>query len=315
MRIRRGLLFWGLFLIPMGVVPLLARAGIVPDDIFSDIWRWWPLILIGIGIALLLGRSQAGLIGTALVALIAGTLVGSVLASGNLWVGGITECGSTRTDMTSIDQSGTFSGDATLNVDLDCGRLDVTTAPGRDWQVQGLYRGPEPRIEANATSLSLRNPSESGIHRQEWTVTAGLDVLRNVNLSVNAAAASVLLPGGLLSRLDADVNAGDLLIDGSAGTIDDIDASVNAGRMRVTLSGPTSGDLSVNAGAIDLCVPPDAQLRLEVEDQFTFATSIQGPGLTQDGDVWTRAGSGPAIDLSIQGNAASFTLDPEGGCK
>ena len=29
MRIRRGLLFWGLFLIPLGVIPLLAREGVI----------------------------------------------------------------------------------------------------------------------------------------------------------------------------------------------------------------------------------------------------------------------------------------------
>ena len=111
------------------------------------------------------------------------------------------------------------------------------------------------------------------------------------------------------------MNAGDLLIDGTGATIGSIDASVNAGRLRVTLVGPTTGDLSVNAGAIELCVPPDAALSFEVTDQFTFATNVDDRGLTQDGDTWTRQGSGGLIDLSIEGNAASFTLDPDGGCK
>ena len=85
--------------------------------------------------------------------------------------------------------------------------------------------------------------------------------------------------------------------------------------MRLTLVGPTEGDLSANAGAIELCVPPDAALQLEVQDQLTFATNLNSRGLTESGDTWTRAGTGGLIDLSIEGNAASFTLDPEGGCR
>jgi len=315
MRIRRGLLFWGLFLIPMGVVPLLARAGVLPEDVFSDIWRGWPLVLIGVGVALLLGRSQAGLIGTAIVALVLGTLVGSALASGNLWIGGITECASSTTETSSIEPQGTFSGEASVSVDLDCGSADISTQPGSAWAVHAAFRGPEPSITATDTSLSLRAPDSSGIHRQDWTVAVGADALRDLALKINAGSSTVTLAGAALSRLDADLNAGDLRIDGTGATIDSVDAGVNAGRLRLVLVGPASGDLSANAGAIELCVPPDAQLDFDVQEQFTFATNLDSRGLAHDGERWTRPGTGPLIALSIEGNAASFTLDPDGGCQ
>jgi hypothetical protein len=38
---------------------------------------------------------------------------------------------------------------------------------------------------------------------------------------------------------------------------------------------------------------PRSQLALEVKEQFTFATNVDGRGLTQDGDTWTRPG--PAV--------------------
>ena len=315
MRIRRGLLFWGLFLIPMGLVPLLDRAGVLPDELFSDIWRWWPLLLIGLGVALLLGRTQAGLIGTAVIAIVLGTLVGTALTSGNLWVGGLTDCASAPDQSTVIDREGTFEGDASVSLDLDCGSVAITTQPGSAWQAHAAYRGPEPDVTATGTSLTLGSPDTGGPHRQDWTVALGTAALRELGLKVNAASSSVTLGGASLQSLDADVNAGDLRIDGSEATIDDIDAAVNAGRMRIRLVGPVSGDLSANAGAIELCVPPDAQLTLEVKEQFTFATNVDGRGLTQDGDTWTRPGTGGLIALSIEGNAASFTLDPDGGCE
>jgi hypothetical protein len=315
MRIRRGLLFWGLFLIPLGVVPLLVRAGTIQANIITDLWRWWPLLLIALGIAVLLGRSQASLVGTALVALVLGTLGGSALASGNFWIPSIAECAGPGGQATALDRDGTFPGGATVTIDLDCGSVDLAVESGSGWRVHADYRGPAPRVEATGTGLELRTPDGSGQHRQDWTVAVGADALRDVDLQVNAASASAMLDGATLSRLAADMNAGDLRIDGSGATIDRLDLSVNAGRLRVTLDGPTSGALSVNAGAIELCAPADADLRLQVREQLTFATNLDGRGLTRTGDTWTRPGAGPRIDLAVEGNAASFTLDPEGGCK
>ena len=68
MRIRRGLVFWGLLLIPLGGIPLLARAGVLPSDVISDAWRLWPLVLVAFGILLLVGRTRASLAATVIVA-------------------------------------------------------------------------------------------------------------------------------------------------------------------------------------------------------------------------------------------------------
>ena len=96
-----------------------------------------------------------------------------------------------------------------------------------------------------------------------------------------------------------------------------IEISTNAGRTRLTLGGgATSGNVSINAGALDLCVPPEVGLRLEVKDQLTFATNLSSRNLRRDGDTWTRPAQGGAgtIDLDIEGNAAALNLDPNGGC-
>jgi len=315
MRIRRGFLFWGLFLILLGAIPLLARAGVIPEDTFTNIWRWWPLLLIGLGIALLLGRSQAGLIGTAIIAIVLGVLGGSALASGNTWIGAITDCGVAGGQTSSFDANGTLRDGASATIDLDCGTLDLTAVSGNGWQAHADYRGAAPRADDGGGNLSVRSAPNSGPHRQDWTIGLGTDALRDLALKINAASSSVVLAGANLSSLEADMNAGDMLLDGSGATIDRIDASVNAGRLRVTLDGSADGDLSMNAGAIELCVPADAQLQLQVKDQLTFATNLASRGLVQNGDTWTRSGPGALIDLSVEGNAASFTLDPEGGCK
>jgi hypothetical protein len=314
MRIRRGLLFWGLFLIPLGAIPLLVRAGILPDDLFTDVWRWWPLLLIGLGLALLLERGRAGLAGTVVVALLLGTLAGSVLASGIPTVGTVGGCLGPTGETEDFDREGTFAGDSTATLEVDCGTLDLTTEPGSGWRAHADYRGEAPRLESTGTSLTLRKPTSGESHRQDWTIALGADAIRDIGLQLNAGSATAVLAGATLDSLNADTNAGDLTIDGTGAAIDDLNAQVNAGRLRITLTSATSGSLQVNAGAIELCVPPDADLELDVQEQLTFVTNLGDRGLSHDGETWTRPGTGPEIDLEVQGNVASFTLDPERGC-
>jgi hypothetical protein len=114
------------------------------------------------------------------------------------------------------------------------------------------------------------------------------------------------------------MNAGDLLINGGSASIGRLDVQMNAGRIRITLddSVPVTGEVSLNASVVDLCVPAGAELRLTTNDQLTFVNNLSERGLTKAGNVWHRAGTAgaPAIELAIEGNAGSLTLDPDGGC-
>ena len=315
MRVRRGLLFAGLFLIPVGAITLLVRNGTLDPGAFGDIWRFWPLILIGFGIALLLGRSRLALVGTAVAALVLGILVGGAIASGSGWIGSFSGCGASSADSERLDRTGTFASGAAIDLRLRCGAVDLTTTPGDAWALKAAYAGTPPVVTESPDRLEVRVPDGSGVRHNEWTVNAPTGPLRSVRIESNAATATLTLAGADLDRVTADANAGDILVDGRGATIDTIEVDINAGRARVALDGSVGGRLGVNAGAIDLCVPADASLRLQVNDQLTFVTNLAERGLTQAGTTWTRTGTGTAtIDLVVEGNAASFTLDPDGGC-
>jgi hypothetical protein len=316
MRIRRGPLFWGLLLIPLGAIPLLERAGILDVSRFGDVARFWPLILVGIGVAILLGRGRAGLAGTAIVALIIGTFGGVALAGGTTAFGGITDCAASPGQLSDYADEGTFDGETSaVTIDLDCGTVDLSTEAGTTgaWTLDARYRNEPPIVSATGSSLDVRAPDGMS-QRQEWTLTVPPATLRAVNLTANAAASTLDLAGAEMDRLDADVNAGDLRIDAGEASIDRLDVSMNAGRARITLGASVEGSLSANAGALELCVPSDATLVFELEDQLTFGHNLDDRGLARDGDTWTRTGSDVTIRLDIQGNAASFTLEPQGGC-
>jgi hypothetical protein len=317
MRVRPGLLFGGIFFILLGGLPLLVRAGVLDPDALADLWRFWPLLLVALGIALILGRTRAGLLGTVVAATALGLAVGGALAAGTQGFGNLGGCGTPDAGASQrFEQNGAFEGPATARFDLDCGSLELAVASDAGWRVQVDYQGDAPTLDATATELELQSPDGFGVRRQAWTVDLPADQLRDLQIRANAATANATLAGAELGTLDVQFNAGDVRIDGTDGSVGRVEIATNAGRLRLTLDSDATGSLRANAGALDLCAPDDATLRLRVQEQLTFGHNLDDRGLTQSGDVWTREGAvgGPVIDLSVSGNAASFSLDPDGGC-
>jgi hypothetical protein len=314
MRIHRGYLFWGIVLVLAGAIPLAERAGLVDLERFGDVGRWWPLILIAIGIGVLLARSRVAVIGTIAAGLVVGGLVGGALAYSNGWVLDFGDCaGVGRGELQRLSRTGTFTGPAEVELRLDCGTLDVSASTDTGWTLDAGYRGDPPSVEASGTRLAVNAPGTA--RRQEWTVALPASTLEDLRVAANAATASLDLDGAILGDLRVEVNAGEARIGGAGTTVDALDVRVNAGRARLSPEGDTRGTLEVNVGTIDLCVPPTANLRLEVDASFAFSTNLDDRDLERDGEAWIRDGTGPEIDLSVKGNIGTFTLDPEAGCR
>jgi hypothetical protein len=316
-RVRRGLLFWGLFLIPLGGVPLLARAGLIDADLLPSFWRLWPLLLVALGLTLILGRSRAGILGTIVAGLALGTVAGGALAASTPWIGNVGGCGAaaTSTDQRA-ERSGTFAGPGRAEFQMNCGTLDVSMTPGDDWHVLASYKGDPPTIDSTVDSLAIHSPDAFGVRRQEWQVELPTDSISDISITANASSGTIAVGGATLATLKADLNAGDMRIDTTEGRVSTLDVSVNAGRVRIRAGSDLHGTLSANAGSLELCAPPDAALRIRVAEQLTFAHNLDDRGLTRSNDVWTRSGTGTGglVDLEVQGNAANLTLDPDGGC-
>ena len=150
MHIRRGALGWGVFLILAGAIPLTVRGGYLSEAQVSDLWTLWPMILIGLGIGLLLGRTRFEFIGGLIVAATFGLMVGGLLSGGHGWRGGRAVRLARRGGVP--ERAGAFSARAaTIDVEADCGSVTIATGPGNDWRAAGEDRdGRGPQVDAGA---------------------------------------------------------------------------------------------------------------------------------------------------------------------
>ena len=325
MRINHGFVGWGVFLVVAGAIPLAVRAGLISVDQIGSVASLWPLILIGIGIGILLGRTRWAFLGGLLVSATFGVIVGGVLAGGAAGIG-VGACGAGR-DMTAFDRSeGTFSEpSASIELELNCGDLMLSVGAGNGWSVEGETRdGTEPDVDADDASLRVSSREGSGWFeglndRDTWRVTLPEDVDLDVSMELNAGSAILQLGQATVEAIDLTLNAGSLTLDMSqVSRIDEFGAELNAGALNVTLPNQTfEGSIEANAGSVNLCAPAGAALRLHTGDSIVAGYDYDGHGLVKDGSTWETPGFDAAqvrIELDTQANAGSFSLNPEDGC-
>ncbi len=313
MHVDRRFLNWGVFLLVVGAIPLAVRSGVLPTGV-----RWfelWPLVLIGWGLGLLLGRTPLAALGGVIVAASIGAVVGGVLAG----TGGIGCGGGTATPF--APQSGSFSG-ATASVTLDpgCGDVDVTTG-GSTWQVAGsTANGATPSIDASANRLSVRAPGgfDAFGGSTSWQVRLPQDQPMDLSVTANAGRATLALGQAQIGSLSITVNAGSTRADLSDATVRNVSTTTNAGSIRLSLPATSmTGSFTANLGSIDLCVPPGTAIRIR-SGGFLGGNDFDAQGLVHADGAWSTPGYAAAsnrIDVSATANLGSISLNPDGGCE
>ncbi|CAN5721200.1 hypothetical protein BH23CHL8_BH23CHL8_26130 [soil metagenome] len=322
MRIDRGLLNWGVFLIVLGGVPLAVQQGWAGSGIAGDLWRLWPLILVGIGLGLILRWTPVAWLGGALVAATFGLIAGALITGG---VSGISSaCVGLGNGGETTSRSGAAAGLAfELEIELSCGTLSVSRETGSSWSVEALHSPDRPpTVEGDATGLSVRQDLDGGGFvvlgqqtRNEWQVRVPAGTPITASVTLNAADAELDFGAGPLNALAGTFNAVDVAIDlGGATSISTAQLALtfNAASGDVTLpSISLNGRATLNASSLTLCVPAAAALRVEHEGTFS-SDNLGQVDLVQGGDGWQTEGYDTAtarVDLGISSTVSSITLE------
>jgi hypothetical protein len=317
MQVNRGLVFWGIALITAGAVALLIQTGTIEGDRAREAWQYWPIALILIGLAIIAARTPFALVATIVAALAVGGLAGTLVAG---WPEGFSFGCSGDLDGGQTE-TGTFSGPAEVQLELNCGELKVSTGEGDAWELNARHAsGAEPEITSTESSFRVRNEGGPWFtdSRQAWDITLPTDVELALSVSANAASSRLDLADASLAELDLDANAGDVLVELLGTDVASLEFDLNAGSLAVVVDDATvaTGSMSVNAGSLELCAPDGVAFAITIEDpNVTFSHNLDESGLDRSGDTWGSGDGTPGVELNVEGNAGSFTLNPDGGCE
>ncbi|HET7520065.1 MAG TPA: DUF5668 domain-containing protein [Candidatus Limnocylindria bacterium] len=318
MHVNRGFLFWGVALLTAGAIALAATQGIIDPSVLSGAWRLWPVILIAIGLSVLLSRTPFAWIGTLAAALVVGIAGGALVAVGP----GFADCSA---EPNSTDTAtGQFAATAAeVDLELTCGALRLTMGEGTGWTLESRSAGDSgPNIQADAGSLSV-DSEVSGLpfdrDQQDWSVALGNGVTYDLEATLNAGESSLDISDGRFSSLQVTTNAGTTNLTANGAAMDEVDVQLNAGTLNLVAddAADISGSLGANAGTMNLCVPDEAGLQITVESSVAFSHNLDDRGLAESDDTFTSpnfASAAHHIVLRLQGNAATFNLNPEEGC-
>lgn len=318
MSIHRTALFVGAFLAAAGSVMLVGLGDATASDAIGQAVRLWPVALIALGIALLLRRSQAALVGI----IAAATLTGIVAGGAAVAAPRIGSFCSTDDAAPTETRRGTFDGPSTVDLAIDCGDVVITTTDGVEWRLDTRTLrtgGPTVIEESNRLVVRSANGWHGGplLDPDGWRLALPTGVLVDLAVEVNAGVGRLDLAGARLGALTVDVSAGEADLDLGSASVERLDLAVHAGSGTVLLPerGILTGNLEVSAGSLTICVPDGLGVRIHGDVEFGDATFN---GLIRAGEAWespTFSTARHRAELTISARAGSVVVDPAGGCQ
>jgi hypothetical protein len=322
MRIDRRLVGVGLFLVTVGIVMIVVRQGLIPDETARRAWNLWPLLLIGTGLSMILAGRPGAAIGGLVVAVTFGAIVGAVAATGSFVPIGI--CGGDRGEGTAFAEAGgDLAGTARVSIEQACGDLSVSAVDGSRWALRGVSGdGRAPAVSAGLGELEVAS-GPTGLFdvgsRSRWDVDLPRAPLIDLTVTASAGEARLALDGAHLVGMTLVRNAGSVRLDlREVAAVGPLSVTVNAGSATIWLPNLSlTGHLQANAGSVALCLPAGAGLRIETGESVAASNDFERHGLTRNGDTWETpgfAGAAVKIDLTAQANAASLSLDSSSAC-
>lgn len=290
---RKNSLFWPIILIGAGLILLLRNLGVLESFNFNVLLRLWPLILVVIGLDLIFGRRYpwAG----ALIALLA---VGGVIAflyfAPNL---GINPPAGVKTEVLTTPVESTTRVQYNLDTSYEPVSIKALPASSDLFKATIVHNG---QLNFNVTgdtdktvSLSETTDPENwfsldlGLSGLKWDIGLNPSVPAVLNLDGGSGSLDINLTGLKLESFDASLGSGASTITlpvSTAAYTVEIDSGSGAVNVKMPATTPLTLTLSSGSGAVTMRVPAGTALKVEVMDDGSGAVRLPGSLQLMDGD-------------------------------
>lgn len=290
-----------LLLIGLGVIFLLNSMGVLRAPVLPMLFRFWPALLVLIGLDILIGRRS--LLGSLLVgALVIALLVGAVSLNAFVTYGG---------DATpTLEQVGlpihSEAEEMAATIDFSVGELEVSALPAPAdyaaevyWQpIMGRGLDYSYKVQDGRGKLFITDSYLEDSFRlwDDWDsrMTVGLEPSVPISLT-------------------ADAGVGEVVLDLSELELESLNADMGVGELRVTLpeAGSYEANLSLGIGELMVVVPDGVEARIE-SDMGIGETDVDSSRFVRDGDVYVTRGYEGAenvVELTVDVGIGAITVE------
>lgn len=299
---RRSSLVFAMCLIAFGIFFLILNLR--PDlDLSFFVYRYWPVILIVLGVATLLDRMRSGTQGGRdsgwIVGLIVFFLILAAVSAGPLRHHRGSVSADVLHDSKTIDLQGATSVIASLNV--GAGELDLSGGASHLLESKFDYNevegAPEVKYYTSGTTgnLSVEQRHEGGIHwgneSNHWELKLADDTPMELTVKMGAGEGDLHMQGLQLTRLQVEMGAGELNLDLSGPWKKDFTGTIHGGVGEATVRLPNDVGVIVHAsGGIG---------------------SVDASGLHESGDEYTNDAYGKSpitLRITVEGGIGQINL-------
>ena len=276
-------------LVGIGVLFLLNNLGFVQVNFWRLASALWPVILIGIGLDMLIGRRSTG---GSLLALL---LTAVFLVGGAIFVG-VGPATISRGELTEIRYAPGSVTEADIRISTSTGRLTVGTLGESSVLVAGSVRlGGNEKVQEESSEEDGK-----AVYRLS---SEGVGV---VGVAGNESVWNLRINGEIPTNLDINTGAGESELNLERARLTGLNVDLGIGATTITLprSGTFSGDISGGIGKLVIRVPASLAVRLEVDT---------GIGQVQVDGNFTQSGENVYLSTAAQASGESVSLKISSG--
>ncbi len=283
-------------LIGVGVLLLLNTMNVLDWNVWGNVWRLWPLILVAVGLELLIGRRSA-----LASAVIAGLLVVGLIAGAWLWS---SQPLSGQASGTTINQTIQGAKQANVSINFSVGTFSLDSLAGSDQLISG-----------KVSHYSNENVTQD-FHMTGDTAYYTLKTESNwgfpfFNTSSGERVCTISLSPQVPIDLNVSTGLGESTLNLEQLNLTRLNLSTGAGATTVTLPARGTFNATINAGVGELNVNVPQGVGLRVTGSAGLGDRTLPSGYIETDKVFQSPGYASAedrIDLNINAGVGSINV-------
>ena len=267
-----GVPIWGILLLFLGVVFLLQTLDILPWGLWGTLWRFWPVLIIVIGLGILLRRYNVWLVSLLMLAMLCACLGIAIWQYGPSPPAGVTT-------KSYSEPLGSLEG-AQIEVDFTAGSITMgSVLPGSpnfveaDSEVRNRHesmkvnfqrRDGEGRLYLSTEHIDREFWGENGVR---WEV----NFTRSIPLAINIKSAASNMELAL-----SELKVTELRLD------------VDAGNCKVTMpssAGTTHAYIKADVANVEVTIPDEVAAKIQVDTDLSVF-DVDESRFPQQGDYY-----------------------------